>query len=110
VNANTDLTGAPLPPEDSNSSNITGHSAPEHHRALPDRFPPRTPRHTGSDHRVRTRRCLPHRTLHQPNCRHRRSLVHRMMLVLIFLSVPVAIALSVPSIIGVYADPASPRR
>ena len=103
MNANTDFTGAPLPPEGSNSANITGAPKPNTTALFP----------TGS------RRERPGALaltigfglvavcliglFTSPSAALGGAWCIGMMLVLLFLSVPVAIALSVPSIIGVYA-------
>ncbi|UZD61145.1 TRAP transporter large permease [Brevibacterium sp. JSBI002] len=103
MNANTDLTGTPLPPGDSSSANITGAQPPNTTKLFP----------TGS------RRERPGTLalaigfglvavcliglFTGPSAAIGGAWSIGMMLVLLFLSVPVAIALSVPSIIGVYA-------
>lgn len=104
MNANTDLTGAPLPPEDSNTASITGATTQQPTTAL---FL------TGS------RRERPGALaltigfglivvcvaglFTSPSAAIGGAWCIGMMLVLLFLSVPVAVALSVPSTIGVYA-------
>ncbi|MCS4594758.1 TRAP transporter large permease [Brevibacterium sediminis] len=104
MSANTDLTSAPLPPEDSNTASITGATTQKPTTAL---FP------TGS-RRERPGAlaltigfglvavCLAG-LFTSPSAAIGGAWCIGMMLVLLFLSVPVAIALSVPSIIGVYA-------
>ncbi|MGR6092058.1 TRAP transporter large permease [Brevibacterium sp. CSND-B09] len=103
MNANTDLTGTPLPPEDSSISNVAGPQPPNTTALFP----------TGS------RRGRPGALaltigfglvavcliglFTSPSAAIGGAWCIGMMLVLLFLSVPVAIALSVPSIIGVYA-------
>ncbi|KHS54007.1 TRAP transporter large permease [Brevibacterium linens] len=104
MNANTDLNGAPLPPEDVNTANIIGTTTQKPTTAL---FPsgsrgerPGTLALTIGFGLVAI--CLIG-LFTSPSAAIGGAWCIGMMLVLLFLSVPVAIALSVPSIIGVYA-------
>ncbi|WP_152348314.1 TRAP transporter large permease [Brevibacterium sp. CFH 10365] len=103
MNANTDLTGAPLPPDDANSANITGTGRPNTIALFPTgsrRERPGTLALTIGFGLVAV--CLIG-LFTSPSAAIGGAWCIGMMLVLLFLSVPVAIALSVPSIIGVYA-------
>ncbi|MGZ1490607.1 TRAP transporter large permease [Brevibacterium sediminis] len=103
MNANTDLTGAPLPPDNSNSATITGAQLPNTTKLFPSgsrRERPGTLALTIGFGLVAV--CLVG-LFASPNAAIGGAWCIGMMLVLLFLSVPVAIALSVPSIIGVYA-------
>lgn len=104
MNANTDLTGAPLPPEDANTANIIGTTTQKPTTAL---FPSGSRReHPGTLSLTigfgLIVVCLAG-LFTSPSAAIGGAWCIGMMLVLLFLSVPVAIALSVPSIIGVYA-------
>lgn len=104
MNANTDLTGAPLPPEDSSSSNIIGTTTQKPTTAL---FPRGSRRERPGTLALTIGFGLVAVCLiglfTSPTAAIGGAWCIGMMLVLLFLSVPVAIALSVPSIIGVYA-------
>lgn len=104
MNAKTDLTGAPLPPEDSNSANIIGTTTQKPTTAL---FPRGSRRERPGTLALTigfglVAVCLAG-LFTSPSAAIGGAWCIGMMLVLLFLSVPVAIALSVPSIIGVYA-------
>ncbi|MEY9260056.1 C4-dicarboxylate transporter DctM subunit [Brevibacterium epidermidis] len=104
MNANTDLTGAPLPPEDSNTASITGAITQKPATAL---FPNGSRRERPGVLALTIGFGLVAVCLiglfTSPTAAIGGAWCIGMMLVLLFLSVPVAIALSVPSIIGVYA-------
>lgn len=104
MNANTDLTGAPLPPEDSNTASITGAITQKPTTAL---FPNGSRRERPGTLAVTIGFGLVAVCLiglfTSPSAAIGGAWCIGMMLVLLFLSVPVAVALSVPSIIGVYA-------
>ena len=104
MNANTDLTGAPLPPEDSNTASITGAITQKPATAL---FPNGSRRERPGALALTVGFGLVAVCLiglfTSPSAAIGGAWCIGMMLVLLFLSVPVAIALSVPSIIGVYA-------
>ncbi|GGC46358.1 C4-dicarboxylate ABC transporter [Brevibacterium sediminis] len=103
MNANTDLTGAPLPPDNSNSATITGAQSPNTTKLFPSgsrRERPGILALTIGFGLVAV--CLIG-LFTSPSAAIGGAWCIGMMLVLLFLSVPVAIALSVPSIIGVYA-------
>ncbi|WP_432789013.1 TRAP transporter large permease [Brevibacterium sp. K11IcPPYGO002] len=104
MNANTDLTGAPLPPEDANTANIIGTTTQKPTTAL---FPSGSRRERPGTLSLTIGFglivvCLAG-LFTSPSAAIGGAWCIGMMLVLLFLSVPVAIALSVPSIIGVYA-------
>ena len=104
MNANTDLTGAPLPPEDANTANIIGTTTQKPTTAL---FPSGSRRERPGTLALTIGFglivvCLAG-LFTSPSAAIGGAWCIGMMLVLLFLSVPVAIALSVPSIIGVYA-------
>lgn len=104
MNANTDLTGAPLPPEDSNTGSITGATTQKPTTAL---FPTGSRRERPGALALTIGFGLVAVCLiglfSSPSAAVGGAWCIAMMLVLLFLSIPVAIALSVPSIIGVYA-------
>ena len=104
MNANTDFTGAPLLPEDSNSANIIGTTTQKPTTAL---FPRGSRRERPGVLALTIGFGLVAVCLiglfTSPSAAIGGAWCIGMMLVLLFLSVPVAIALSVPSIIGVYA-------
>lgn len=104
MNANTDLTGAPLPPEDANTANIIGTTTQKPTKAL---FPTGSRRERPGTLALTIGFGLVAACLiglfTSPTAAIGGAWCIGMMLVLLFLSVPVAIALSVPSIIGVYA-------
>jgi C4-dicarboxylate transporter DctM subunit len=103
VNANTDFTGAPLPPEDSRSATITGAQPPNTTTLFPSgsrRERPGVLALTIGFGLVAV--CLVG-LFTSPSAAIGGAWCIGMMLVLLFLSVPVAIALSAPSVIGVYA-------
>lgn len=103
MNANTDLTGAPLPPNDSNSANGTG----TNQNPTTALFPTGSRRERPGTLALTIGFGLAAICLiglfTSPSAAIGGAWCIGMMLVLLFLSVPVAIALSVPSIIGVYA-------
>ncbi|GAA1526095.1 TRAP transporter large permease subunit [Brevibacterium permense] len=103
MNANTDL-AASLPPEDSNTANFTGTSTQKPTTAL---FPNGSRRERPGTLALTIGFGLVAVCLiglfTSPSAAIGGAWCIGMMLVLLFLSVPVAIALSVPSIIGVYA-------
>ncbi|MCD1287807.1 MULTISPECIES: TRAP transporter large permease [unclassified Brevibacterium] len=104
MNANTDLTGASLPPEDSSTASITGATTQKPTTAL---FPNGSRRERPGTLALTigfglVAFCLVG-LFTSPSAAIGGAWCIGMMLVLLFLSVPVAIALSVPSIIGVYA-------
>ncbi|WP_426937422.1 TRAP transporter large permease [Brevibacterium sp. LE-L] len=103
MNANTDLTGAPLPSDDSSSANTTSPQSPTTATLFPTgsrRERPGALALTIGFGLVAV--CLVG-LFTSPSAAIGGAWCIGMMLVLLFLSVPVAIALSVPSIIGVYA-------
>ena len=104
MNENTDLTGTPLPPDDSSSANVIGMTTQKPATAL---FPSGSRRERPGVLALTIGFGLVAVCLiglfTSPSAAIGGAWCIGMMLVLLFLSVPVAIALSVPSIIGVYA-------
>ena len=104
MNANTDFTGAPLLPEDASTANVIGMTTQKPATAL---FPSGSRRERPGVLALTIGFGLVAVCLiglfTSPTAAIGGAWCIGMMLVLLFLSVPVAIALSVPSIIGVYA-------
>ena len=100
MNANTDLTGAPLQPEDTNTTSPQSPTTTTLFPAGARRERPGALALTIGFGLVAV--CLVG-LFTSPSAAIGGAWCIGMMLVLLFLSVPVAIALSVPSIIGVYA-------
>ncbi|MGO2944115.1 MAG: TRAP transporter large permease [Brevibacterium aurantiacum] len=103
MNANTDFTGSPLPPDESNSANsTTTQNSPTTALFPTDSRRERPGALTLTIGFGLVAVCLIG-LFTSPSAAIGGAWCIGMMLVLLFLSVPVAIALSVPSIIGVYA-------